>query len=425
MLRAAILVFIFVWLCYFQTIEVTSDEVELRRQSFQRVWQTVNDKHYDETFGGVDWEKIRQIYEPRAMQAKTRREFHQVLNQMVAELRISHIGILEEAEISELISRSTNGVIGIDLKMIGVKAIISCVETGSSAQKAGLKTGYAIEKIDGKPVDEILRRIEGYLTSIRANDRMRRLYQERFLQMKLKGEPGTKVFLEVSDEKGKRQNYEIERVKVEYQMSEPFGNLPSVPVVFESRRLDNRVGYIRFNNWTIPQIQKLRTVIRGFSDTKGIILDLRGNTGGIAGIAAGLAGLLIKEKISLGTMKGRGMQVNLIAYPQENSYSGKVVILVDHGTGSTSEIFAIGLQENGRAKVVGEQTIGASLPSFIEILPTKALFQYPIMDYRSPRGVLVEGKGVTPDIQVFHTRKSLLEGRDLPLEVALQEILRN
>ncbi|MCX7640245.1 MAG: S41 family peptidase [Pyrinomonadaceae bacterium] len=409
---------------YFQDASVNSEEVELRRQAFQKVWQTVNDKHYDETFGGVDWKRIREIYESKAMQAKSRSEFHKILNEMLGELKISHIGILEEEDVSQIVSRSKTGIIGIEVKMINGEAVIFRVEKGSTAEKAGLKVGFSIKEIDGKSVDEILSKIEGYVLSIRASDKLKRLYQERFLQLWLEGEPGTKVVLEVVNEMDQRRTYEIERYKANYELSEQLGNLPPFPVVFEARRVAEKVGYIRFNAWTVPQIQKLRAAIKEFSDTIGLILDLRGNPGGIAGMASGLAGLLVKERISLGTMKGRTVQLNLIAYPQEETYSGKVVILVDHGTGSTSEVFAVGLQENGRAKIIGEETMGAALPSYIEVLPTKAFFQYPIMDYRSPKGIFVEGRGLVPDVKVFQTRKSLLEGKDLPLEMALQEILK-
>lgn len=405
-----------------QTSEVS--EETLRREAFEKVWRTINEKHYDETFGGVDWQKIREIYEPKAMKAQSRTEFHKILNQMLSELKVSHIGVYE-VNFAELLAKGAAGVIGAEIKIVEEKPVIWRVEKGSSAEKAGLRSGFIIEKIDGRSVNEIFNAIEGYLAEMRANDRVRKFYKEKVLNAYVEGKPETKVVLEVIDEQGSLRKVEMERYKGNYVMSEPIGNFPPQPVIFESRRINKDVGYIRFNIWTIPQIQKLVSAIGEFADTKGIIFDLRGNPGGIGGIASRLAGLLVKKEISLGKMKGRGLEFDVVAYPQTNSYAGKVVILIDYGTGSTSEIFTIGLQENGRALVIGERSLGAALPSIFETLPTGALFQYAIMDYKSPKGTLVEGNGVKPDMEVLQTRQSLLEGKDLPLEIAVQQILKN
>ncbi len=91
---------------------------------------------------------------------------------------------------------------------------------------------------------------------------------------------------------------------------------------------------------------------------------------------------------------------------------------------STSEIFAAGLQEIGRAKVVGETSAGAVLPSIFDTLPTGAIFQYVISDYKSPKNVLLENRGVIPDTEIKLTRASLLDGRDLQLEEAIKQITK-
>jgi carboxyl-terminal processing protease len=123
-------------------------------------------------------------------------------------------------------------------------------------------------------------------------------------------------------------------------------------------------------------------------------------------------------------MKFRTGDSNFRVYPQKTAFGGKIVILTDYATSSTSEIFAAGLQETGRAKIVGEISAGAVLPSVIEKLPTGALFQYAISDYKSPKKILIEGRGVKPDIEINLTRRSLLQGKDLQMETAIREILR-
>jgi carboxyl-terminal processing protease len=174
--------------------------------------------------------------------------------------------------------------------------------------------------------------------------------------------------------------------------------------------------------WVIQQMAKLRKAVTDLGGARAIVIDLRGNPGGVGGMAPGLAGLLFTEKASLGSMRTRGGSMEFVAFPQPDAFTGKVIILTDHGTGSTSEVFAAGMQDSGRATLVGETTAGAVLPSVFEKLPTGYLFQYAISDYRSPKNVLIEGRGVSPDVPVKQTRASLLAGGDAQLEAALRLI---
>lgn len=398
------------------------DETELRRQSFEKVWNTINEKHYDPTFGGVDWKKVRETYEPKANAAKNLNEFYAVLRQMLGELKLSHFGIFpKDAQVQT--AEFGGGITGIELKMIDGNPVISRLEAASPAEKSGIKKGFIITKIDGKSISEILAPLEKALAERKEGEKIKQLYRERVAASYLDGKPETLVKVEVLNEKNQPQVFSIARYASKYEMSEALGNFPPQEVIFESKRLNGNIGYIRFNIWVIPQMTKIRAAIREFADAKGIIFDLRGNPGGVGGMAPGVAGLLSKEKVSLGSMNGRSSQMNFIAYPQTNPFLGKVFILTDHASGSTSEVFAAGLQEIGRAKIIGETSAGAVLLSVFDTLPTGAIFQYPISDYKSPKNVLIEGRGVVPDTEVKTTRKSLLDGRDLPLEEAARQIL--
>jgi len=96
-----------------------------------------------------------------------------------------------------------------------------------------------------------------------------------------------------------------------------------------------------------------------------------------------------------------------------------VVLLTDEGTASTSEILAAGLQEARRAVVVGDTTLGAALPSAIERLPGGAVMQYIVADFKTPKGVLLEGRGVQPDKRVIETWAGLESGRDPVLDAGV------
>lgn len=398
-------------------------ESELRRRSFETVWTTINEKHFDPTFGGVDWVKVRATYEPKATAAKTNAELNAVLNRMLGELKLSHFSVYSpptEARAAE----ASGGIVGVELKMLDGKAVVSRVETNSSAEKAGIKTGFVIEKIDGKAVAGILAPLEKNMTERGENERVKNLYFERTVAAFLEGKPETTVKIEALNAKNEPQIFDVKRYAAKNEMSEAMGNFPAQEVIFEAKRLENNVGYIRFNMWIIPQMAKIRAAIREFSDAKGIVFDLRGNPGGVGGMAPGVAGLLTAEKTSLGSMTSRSNEQKFIVYPQTNPFKGKVVVLTDYGSASTSEVFAAGLQETGLARIVGERTAGAVLPSVFTVLPTGAIFQYVISDYKSPKNILIEKRGVAPDTEIKQTRAALLAGRDLPLEEAVRQIIR-
>ncbi len=397
------------------------DAAELRRQSFDKVWTTINEKHFDPTFGGVNWQKARDTYEPKASAAKSDAELYSILRQMLGELKLSHFGIFPpDAEMQN--AHSASGVIGVELKMLEGKAVISQIQSGSTAEQASLKTGFVVERVDGKTVVEQLASLEDSMSKRGLPEAQKRLYRERVLSSIINGKAATKAKIEISDGKNQTQTFDVPRVERKSEMSAAVGNFPAQEVIFEAKRLPDNIGYIRFNIWVIPQMPKIREAIRSMKDTSGIVIDLRGNPGGIGGMAPGIAGLLVKEQTSLGSMKSRDNETKFIVYPQANTYQGKVIVLTDYGSGSTSEIFAAGLQEIGRAKVVGETSAGAVLPSVFVKLPTGATFQYVISDYKSPKNILLENRGVIPDTEIKLTRESLLEGRDLQLEEAIKQI---
>ena len=361
---------------------VTAEESDLRKQAFDKVWNTVNERHYDPKFGGVDWAGMRTLYAPQAEAAKTRDDFHNVLRKMLAELKLSHFGILpRNADIQA--ARKTSGATGIEIKILDGQPVISRVEAGSSAATSGIKPGFTVRTIDGMLAIDALKKIEESFAGRKLTPGIQNVMRERTVQSLINGKADTTLKLEVIDEKDGARSFDIARRTFSGEMSQPLGNFPAQEVIFESKRLPS----------------------------------------GIGGMAPGFAGMLLNEKTSLGSMNMREGEQKFVVYPQDNPFLGKVVILEDYGSASTSEIFISGLQEIGRAKIVGETSAGAVLPSVMDTLPTGVTFQYAVSDYRSPKNVLVEGRGVPPDVEVKQTRQALLNGKDLPLEAAEKIIL--
>ena len=391
----------------------------IREETFQIVWKTVRDKHFDPTFGGVDWEKVREKYAPLATAAKSNQELHILLQKMLGELKQSHFNIIPpEAVVEDQSAEAVTGGVGIDIRMIDGRAIVSRVERGSPSDTAGLRQGFVVERIGGVPVKQIAERLS--TGSISPSISLLRI--TRAILARMSGKPGTRVDVAFKDGNDQSREATLVCEPLKGEMSPPLGNFPSQYTEFEARRLPGDIGYIRFNIFTMPIMAKIREAIRTMSNASGLIFDLRGNPGGFGGMSSGIAGLLENEQTSLGTMRMRTAKQNFAVYPQENPYLGPVVIVIDGLSASTSEVFAAGLQDIGRAVVVGETSLGAALPSVFLKLPTGARFQYAIADFQSPKGVRVEGRGVTPDIEVRLTRKALLQGRDPQIEAAIDEV---
>jgi C-terminal processing protease CtpA/Prc len=108
--------------------------------------------------------------------------------------------------------------------------------------------------------------------------------------------------------------------------------------------------------------------------------------------------------------------------PVVNAYPGKVVILVDEHSMSSSEEFSGSLQALGRATIVGSQTPGVCLVMNIKTLPYGTILAYPIAEGQTPDGRVLENNGVVPDIEVVLDRAELLQGRDTQLEAAINYI---
>jgi len=395
------------------------DRSNLWQQDFDKVWSTVKEKHYDATFNGVDWDKVRSQYEPRLKAIKSDRELYSLLQQMLGELGQSHFAIIPpQAVVDTSASEDPNSGLGIDLRIVDGQAVITRVSADSAAARAGLRPGFVIKQVGETQTAQIIERVAQRSKS----KEIAQITVTRALLARLSGRPGTTIRLSYLDERDKARQITLTCEPLKGEMSEPFGNFPAQHTEFEARRVEGNIGYIRFNIFVPLLTPKILKAIRDMNDTPGIIFDLRGNPGGLGAMSSGITGHLETREISLGRMSMRRGYLNFPVYPQKNPYAGKIVVLIDGGSASTSEIFAAGLQEIGRAVVVGERSAGAALPSIFDKLLTGALFQYAVADFKTPKGNLVEGQGVRPDVEVRHSRAALLLGRDLQLDAAIEQV---
>ena len=380
-----------------------------RREVFEVVWTTVRDHHWDPNLGGVNWLAARRKWEPRALSSPTDAGFYDALEGLLGELKQSHFAVIPPFDDRPSAGRGGGGVSGATLAWVENQVLVSAVRPDSPASQAGIKPGFALLALGGRPLAPLV----GKLLAAKA----RPVDVGLLLRSLAGGGIGQRAQWIVKDEADRERTVSVALAAPSGEIVQQLG-LPPLPVEFESRALENQIGYLRFNIFLLPNLEKLRTAAEGMPDAKGIVLDLRGNPGGLLPITYAIAGILSSKPGNLGTMKQRNATLRFPFAPQEPRYGGPLAILTDELSLSCSEVLAGGLQENGRAKIVGRRTGGMVLPAAIKILPGGGRLEYAIADFKTPKGVLLEGRGVIPDIPVNLTRKLLLEDPDPDLTAA-------
>lgn len=404
--------------------QTAPDSRQLNIDSFEKVWTTIRDKHWQKNPGGLDWQAIHAEFRPRIEAAKNIDEVRAILKEMLGRLHQTHFGILPATvyeEVGPLAAASPDAILGdgsagIELRILDAQPVVTRIDPGSAAERAGVKPGWTILRANGFDMQAAAR-------ALAADSSIPEAMATRALLTRISGPIGSKLQLTFDDGFGEQTRKDLNLEKPRGDVSD-FGNLPEERVWFEFRKIGN-AGYIRFNYFLdLPRVmQKFGDAIQACLNCSGLIIDLRGNPGGIGAMAMGMAGYLLdKDGQRLGTMFMREAEIKFVVNPRFPDFEGPVAILVDACSASTSEIFAGGLKDLGRARVFGTRSEAAALPSVIERLPNGDGFQYAVGNYISEGGRPLEGEGVTPDVEVKLTRAALLAGRDPVIDSAMNWI---
>ncbi len=394
--------------------------------TFDSAWTIIARSHWDTTYNGVNWRALRDTLRPRAAAATSNVELRGILTDMVGRLRQSHFSIIPQ-EVSDATtggSGDRSGHVGIALRYTEGTMVVSRVQAGSNAKNAGVMPGWTLLAVGGCSVASRLAKIPVAMESRRFA-----LTAFNVTTQSMAGAVGDTVHLTFHDGAGKQRRLGIAR-EAEPGSIERFGNLPPLNAHLEFERVkhgDRTVGIIRFNIWMPVLVAQFNAAIDALRDVDGMVLDVRGNFGGVGGMSTGIAGHFLDSARTIGTMHQRGATLNFVANPQRvdtrarlvSPYAGPLAIVVDELSISTTEIFAAGMKDLGRATVFGSQTAGQALPSVPERLPNGDVLYHAIADFVSPNGKPLEGDGVRPDIKSVLTRKALLAGRDPALDAAV------
>jgi C-terminal peptidase prc len=376
----------------------------VRQETFRLVWETVRDKYFDATLGGVDWDAVRTRYEPEVAKAATIKDLHDVLNRMVHELPASHLNVLGHG-FTQTVEPDAMYPDYIQLRAGAEGILVFSVPEESPVWRAGVRPGFRVIGIDDATFPDE--------AAIRAAP-ARPLSQATRL---LSGPPGSEVRVRVLDAENRERTVTLARAV-------PLKKRNLARAEVRSSRIRPRIGYLWFDAWAIDLPAKLEPVLADLRDTDGLVLDLRQNRGGTNPGVDRLAKFLLAEGGLLAATTPRQGERREWRYQGsgDDAYRGKLAIIVDEGSGSASEVITAAMQELGRAVVVGRPSAGGVLNRPQQPLPTGGVLQYPHSDMTTPKGNRIEGRGVVPDIPVELRRAGLLAGRDTVLERAVEAV---
>ena len=266
------------------------------------------------------------------------------------------------------------------------------------AYRAGLKAGDIILKIDDKSTLD--------MTLDEAVSLMR-------------GKPGTDIELTIV-RKGESKPFKVHIVR----------DIIKIDSVFV-KMIDDDLLYIRISSFDKKVVSEVKKALEEHKDRKGLILDLRSNPGGLLSQAVGLVDLFVDDGVIV-SQKGRdNRETKVYKAHSFGTYEDiPMVVLIDVGSASASEIVSGALQDHKRAVIVGEKSFGKGSVQAIWPITAdgKEAIKLTIARYYLPSGRTIQAKGVTPDIEVFpgevpRKKDDTLEVREANLKKHLQEEL--
>ena len=288
-------------------------------------------------------------------------------------------------------TEGTFGGIGVtvDTQSSNDGIIIANISEGEGADLAGLKPNDKIIEVDGKPIKGM--DIQDAIALIR-------------------GEIGTSVTLKVEREGiDKPITVIVQRQQVE---------LPNI----SHKMIDNKYGYIhmaRFARNTSDQFDEAYKELEG-KNMKALILDLRQNPGGLVTEASELASRILGSNQDLVIVKSKDYSNTIQTEEAPYSINVPLVVIVDQNSASASEIFAGSLKAHKKAKIIGETTYGKGLIQNTFKVDDESALIITISEYLTPDEKVIQGKGVTPDIEVTMNPEDLLKGIDTQLKKSIE-----
>ena len=380
----AIFIFLFGWIV--RSNVQASTPVEL----YDNVWRLINTKYVDPTNNEQAWGKWRHKYDKVI---RTDEDAYVAIETMVASLNDPYTKFLDPKEFSDETGSIKGSLKGIGIQ-IGVKdgklMVIAPIED-TPAEKAGLLADDEIIAIDGRSTKGI--------TVDKAADQIR-------------GEEGTQVRLLVKRKDLEPREYTITRAEIEIKSVSQ-----KIP---ENINMPKDICYIRLSSFISRNASKeVSEILQNSPYKKAFIIDLRSNPGGLLSNAIYISDMFLNGGAIVSTVDRDGYKETQKA-TRGVLTTKPLVILVDKGSASASEIFSGAMKDNKRAVIVGTQSFGKGLVQEINKLPNNSGINFTIQKYLTPNGTDIHKKGITPDVLVEFTEEDVKNKNDVQLKRAIE-----
>ncbi|GAB4205002.1 MAG: S41 family peptidase [Coleofasciculaceae cyanobacterium] len=340
---------------------------------FMQAWRTVSQAYIDDSFNHQNWWQLRENALKKRMD--NREATYTAIQKMLESLDDPFTRFLTPDQYRSLQVNTSGELSGVGLQIAldpetGEITVVAPI-AGSPAQQAGIQ-----------PRDRILE-IDGTLTSQLTLDEA---------AAKMRGSIGTKVILKIQGKEGELKLVELVRDRIA---------LNPVYAVLDTSQNGIPVGYIRLTQFSANAPAEVADAIARLDEqgAEGYVLDLRNNPGGLLQAGVEIARLWLDKSTIVYTVNRQGTLGSFEAYGPPLT-KDPLVVLVNQGTASASEILAGALQDNGRAKLVGEKTFGKGLIQSLFDLNDGSGIAVTVAKYETPNHRDIHKLGIQPDIEV-------------------------
>jgi len=349
---------------------------------FENSWRIIKNNFYDSSMNHQDWKRWKKHYKGKI---KTDEDANVAINTILASLDDPYSRFLNQKEYADQnisIDSKISGI-GVNIASLGGKTYVVSVIEGTPAYKANLKVKDIIMKVDGKDISGL--EISEVASLVR-------------------GKENTTVNLVILRGKKKIQKNIIRK---------------EIKIKTVKSSVEKNIGYIQILSFIGSETsEEFIQALEKTQNTDGLIIDLRGNTGGLLPNAVFIANMFIDKGNIVSVVGRNGYRQRFYAQQTDFVIDKPLLVLVDGGSASASEILSGALKDYHKAKLIGTKTFGKGMVQKIIPMPNMTGINLTIAKYLTPAGHDINKIGIEPDIKVDLTQKDILANDDVQLDTA-------